>query len=119
MVSNGTFCDVSGSYSSKLPAPFPLGADFGSTSMKVSLGSAIHSDMTSASAAETLFVGSTLPSTFSVASARIVSGFGENFFAVADLPPSSPMCRLGLFSLHANTATGWHSPTGLRMQQVP
>ena len=51
----------------------------------MSLGSAIRSDVTNASTAETFFVGSTLPSTFSVAFARIVSGFGENFLAVSDL----------------------------------
>ena len=89
------------------------------SSMKVSLGSAIRSDVTNASAAETVFVGSTLPSTFCVAFARIVSGIGENFFAVAGLPASSPMCRLGMLPLHAITAKVWHSPTGSRMQQVP
>ena len=40
--------------------------------INVGLGSAICSDVTDASTAETLFVGSTLPSTFSVAFARIV-----------------------------------------------
>ena len=49
------------------------------------LGSAIRSDMTNASTAETLFVGSSLPSTFSVALAQIVPGFGENLLAVSDL----------------------------------
>ena len=51
----------------------------------VSLGSAIRSDVTNASTAETFFVGSKLPSTCSVAFARIVPGFGEHLLAVSDL----------------------------------
>ena len=44
----------------------PLGADFGGPPFKVSLGSAISSDVTNASTAKLFFVHSTIPSTFSV-----------------------------------------------------
>ena len=43
----------------------------------------------------------------------------KNEALLSQLPASSPMCHLGLFSLHAITAKGWHSPTGSRIQQVP
>ena len=58
---------------------------FWRSSFNVGLASAIRSDVTNASTAETFFVGSTLPSTFRVAFARIVPGFGENLLAVSDL----------------------------------
>ena len=43
----------------------------------------------------------------------------KNEALLSQLPASSPMCHLGLFSLHAITARRWHSPTGPRIQQVP
>ena len=43
----------------------------------------------------------------------------KNEALLSQLPASSPMCHLGLFSLHAITARRWHSPTGSRIQQVP
>ena len=57
---------------------FLFGANFRESSSHVSLGSAICSDVADAFTAETFFVGFTLPSTFSVAFARFVSGFSEN-----------------------------------------
>ena len=43
----------------------------------------------------------------------------KNEALLSQLPASSPMSHLGLFSLHATTAKGWHSPAGPRIQQVP
>ena len=63
---------------------FFLWVQISKSSIKVSLGSAIRSDVTNASTAETFFVGSTLPSAFSAAFAQIVLGFSENFLAVSD-----------------------------------
>ena len=96
------FCDVSGSSSSQLPTPFPLGKDFGWSSINASLGSAICSDVANASTAETFFVGSTFPSTFSVAFARIVTGFGENFLAVSDLQT----VQFSIFAFHEFVPAG-------------
>ena len=63
MVPNGTFREVSVSSSSQFPTLFPFGADFGclplmgedlgESSIDVSFGSAICSDVTDASTAET------------------------------------------------------------------
>ena len=101
MVTNGTFCDVSGSSSSQLPTPFPLGADFGGPPLiwVLALQSA---DVTDASTAETLFVGSTLPSTFSVPFAQIVPGFSENFIAISDLQT----VQFSIFTFHEFVTTG-------------
>ena len=102
MVFDGSFGDVSDSSSSHLPTPFPLGVDFRWSSINVSLGSAIRSDVTNASTAETFFVGSALFSTFSVTFARIVLGFGENLLAISDLQA----VHFSIFTFHEFVTTG-------------
>ena len=81
---------------------FSFGCSFRVSSIKVSLGSAIRSDVTNASTAEIFFVGSTLPSTFSVAFARIVSGFGQHFLAVSDLQT----VQFSIFTFHGFVTVG-------------
>ena len=56
MVPDGTLCGVSVSSSSQFPSLFLLGADFGRSHIDVGFGSAICSDVTSASTAETFSV---------------------------------------------------------------
>ena len=53
------------------------------SSVKVSLCSAISSDVANAPTAKTIFVGSAFPSTFSVAFDRIVPGLGDNFLVMS------------------------------------
>ena len=85
VVSNGTFDDVSCSSSSQLPTPFVR-----RSTVKVSLCSAIGSDVANAPAAKTFFVGSAFLSTCGDAFDRIVPGLGENFLAVSSKRYNSP-----------------------------
>ena len=67
-----------------LPSNFQhllLWVQISGSSVKVSLRSAIHSNMTNAPTAKTFFVGSAFSSTSGVASGRIIPGFGENVLA--------------------------------------
>ena len=61
-----------------------LGCRCRGSSINVGPSSAI-SDVTIASTVEAFFVGSTLPSTYSVTFARIVPGYRGNFLVVSDL----------------------------------
>ena len=81
---------------------FSFGCRFRGSFIKVSLGFEIRSDVTNASTAETLFVGSTLPSTLSFTFAGIVPGFGQNFLAVSDLQT----VQFSIFIFHEFVATG-------------
>ena len=67
----------------------PLPRNFQQVFLWVQISGVLHegesSDVTNAFATETFFVCSTLPSTFSVAFARVVQVVGENFLAVSDL----------------------------------
>ena len=77
-----TFCEMLCSSSSQFPSPFPFGAKFPKSSVKVSLCSAIGFDVANAPTAKTFFVGSAFPSTFSVAFARIVPRLFSDFQTV-------------------------------------
>ena len=63
---------------------FSSGCRYWRSSLKVSLGSAIKSDVTNAPTAKTFFVCSAFSSTFGVAFGRVVRGFGENFLPVSE-----------------------------------
>ena len=75
---------------------------FRGSSIKVSLGSAICSDVANASTAETFVVSPNLSSTFSIAFARIVLGFRENLLTVSDLHT----VQFSIFTLHKLVAPG-------------
>ena len=94
MVPNGTFCEVSVSSSSQFPTLFPLGADCWWSSIDVSFGSAICSDVTNASTAETFSVSFTLPSSFAFAWIR--TRFSEDFLAVPDFQA----VQFSIFTFH-------------------
>ena len=68
----------------------------------MSLGPAIRSDVTNASTEDEFFVGFTLPSTFGVAFARVMSVFGKNFLAASDLQ----MVQFSIFTFHGFVTTG-------------
>ena len=68
---------------------------------QVSPGSAVCFYVSNTSTPETFFVWSTHPSTFSVAFARIVSGFGEDFLAVSDFQT----VQFAIFTFHEFVTT--------------
>ena len=80
--------------------PSPLGADFGGSSIDVSFGSAICSNVTNASTAETVSVSFTLP--FPSAFAWFVTRFNEDFLAVPDFQA----VQFSVFTFHRFVTTG-------------
>ena len=86
---NGTFCDDACRRLRR-------------SSIDVSLGSAISSDVANASTTKTFFVGCALPHTFSVTFTYIIPMFGIDFLAVSD----SQTVQLSIFTFHELVTTG-------------